>query len=355
MTELYPTDAQLNDLSGTTDGEQEVLFIPTGESPYYTSFYKMLYRLLDVARRAGDLRVYKDGALTCGVRPGRYLNGDGAVNYAGSTGNALANNDTNYVYLTADGTLTINTTGFPTPSETPHIPLATIVTSAGDYSINDGDITDYRGRAMLSVVGAAVGKIHDLSAAAIDITTDNIAFSDESATGDPDRQESAADLIAAMAGDGLQQNAGTKVLDVDVSDFAGTGLEDDGSENLRLTTAAQDLLPNLTITAGAEAADVRTITVQARDFSNNNLAERLLVRVWIGTADYGAPSAAGNTVAVSTGTTYETETANAAYKVISDANGTVAIDVTISGAASRYVMAEIDGRIYSSGQIDWAA
>ena len=58
MNELYPSDAQLNALSGLNDAEQEVLFIATGESPYYTSFYKMLYRMLDVSRRAGDLRVY---------------------------------------------------------------------------------------------------------------------------------------------------------------------------------------------------------------------------------------------------------------------------------------------------------
>ena len=59
MTELYPSDATLNALSGTTDAEQEVLFVTTGESPYYTSFYKMLHRLLNVARRAADLRVFK--------------------------------------------------------------------------------------------------------------------------------------------------------------------------------------------------------------------------------------------------------------------------------------------------------
>jgi len=149
MTENYPTDAELNGLSGTTDAEQEVLYVATGESPYYTSFYKMLFRLLDMARRAGDLRVYKDGALTFGVRPGRYFNGDTAVNYAGATAQALTNNQTNYIYLTAAGVLTVNTTGFPLPSVTPHIPLATITTSAGEYSINDGDIVDYRGRAFL--------------------------------------------------------------------------------------------------------------------------------------------------------------------------------------------------------------
>ena len=160
MTEIYPTDAELNELSGTTDEEQEVLYVTTAESPYYTSFYKLLYRLLDVARRAGDLRVYKDGDLTCGVRAGKVFNGDYEVDYAGSTGNSLTNNQTNYIYLTASGatpTLTINTAGFPIPSVTPHIPLATIVTSGGLY--DHSDITDYRARAFLSISGAAGGNL----------------------------------------------------------------------------------------------------------------------------------------------------------------------------------------------------
>ncbi len=153
MTETYPSDADLNALSGTTDGEQDVLFVPIGESPYYTSFYKMLYRLLDVARRAGDLRVYKDGDLTFGVKGGKYVNGDSTINYAGATEQSLTNNQTNYIYLTSAGTLTKNTTGFPVPSVTPHIPLATIVTASGSY--DHADITDYRGRGLWSVCGAA--------------------------------------------------------------------------------------------------------------------------------------------------------------------------------------------------------
>ena len=164
MTESYPSDQLLNALSGTTDAQQEVLFLPIGEAPYYTSFYKMLYRLLDVARRAGDLRVYKDatGALKFGVRPGRWLNGDTAVNYAGATSQTLADNATNYIYLTASGVLTVNQSDFPVPSETPHLPLATIATgtsSAGGVTgiYAHGDITDYRGRAFLSVPGAAGG------------------------------------------------------------------------------------------------------------------------------------------------------------------------------------------------------
>ncbi len=152
MTELYPSDSDLNALSGTAESEQEVLYVATGESPYYTSFYKMLYRLLDVARRGGDLRVYKDGDLTFGVRAGQFFNGDSQVNYASATEQSLTNNATNYIYLTADGTLTVNTTGFPVPSVTPHIPLASVTTSAGTF--DHSDITDCRGRAIFNVCGS---------------------------------------------------------------------------------------------------------------------------------------------------------------------------------------------------------
>ncbi len=44
-------------------------------------------------------------------------------------------------------------------------------------------------------------------------------------------------INTAIAGDGIQGGGGS-ALAVDVSDFAGTGLEDDGSENLRIATSA---------------------------------------------------------------------------------------------------------------------
>jgi hypothetical protein len=155
MSELYPSDADLNALSGTADAEQGVAYPTIFESPYYTTFYKMLYRLLDVARRAGDLRVCKDGDLTFEVKAGRYFNGDTAVDCAAASAQALTDDATNYIYLTAAGVLTVNTTGFPVPSVTPHIPLASITTGSasaagvsGEYSHED--ITDYRGRAFLT-------------------------------------------------------------------------------------------------------------------------------------------------------------------------------------------------------------
>ncbi len=151
MAESYPSDADLNALSGTQDAEQEILAPTANLDPWGTEWYKFFYRLLLTARRAGDLRVYKDAALTYGVRAGKYFNGDTLVSYAGSTGNALTNNATNYIYLLADGTLSINTTGFPIPSVTPHIRLAVITTSAGTYAPESGHLVDWRGTTFLTV------------------------------------------------------------------------------------------------------------------------------------------------------------------------------------------------------------
>ena len=62
---------------------------------------------------------------------------------------------------------------------------------------------------------------------------DYITFLDGGSTGEA-KKEALADLTTLFAGDGLQ--AASSVMAVDVSDFAGTGLEDDSSENLRLAT-----------------------------------------------------------------------------------------------------------------------
>jgi hypothetical protein len=156
MAEIYPSDAELAAMSGRLDPQHEVLFVPAGESPYYVSFYKMLYRLLDVCRRAGDLRVYKDGPLTFGVRAGRFANGAQAVAFAGASAQPLADDAVNYIYITAAGALATSTEAFPDIAAVPHVPLATIATglasaagASGSYDLCD--ITDYRALAMMRV------------------------------------------------------------------------------------------------------------------------------------------------------------------------------------------------------------
>jgi hypothetical protein len=136
-------------LSGTTDSLTGATYNTIGQSTYYTAAYQKEAIWNRAMAVANQLRVVKTGDLTYGVWAGNFMDGATPRTYAGSTGNALTDAATNYIYLTAAGTLTKNTTGFPTDEN--HVPLATIVTSGGAYA--QTDITDYRGRAFIEAVG----------------------------------------------------------------------------------------------------------------------------------------------------------------------------------------------------------
>ncbi|UCG56832.1 MAG: hypothetical protein JSU70_18440 [Phycisphaerales bacterium] len=140
MGEVYPSDNDL--LSIQSDSETGVEYIPTGTAPYYLNFRKLLYRLLLATRRGNDLRVYDEGGLDVGVRAGKFWLGTQVVSYAGSSGNALADDKANiYVYIDSAANLVINEyTGFPSMATTPHVRLAIVTTSNGDID----SITDCR-------------------------------------------------------------------------------------------------------------------------------------------------------------------------------------------------------------------
>jgi hypothetical protein len=70
MAEAYPSDNEL--LNIQADSETGVEYIPTGTSPYYLHFRKLLYRLLLASRRANDLRVFDEGELDIGVKAGKF-------------------------------------------------------------------------------------------------------------------------------------------------------------------------------------------------------------------------------------------------------------------------------------------
>ncbi len=132
MTEAYPSDNELLNLQ--SDAETGVEYIPTGTAPYYLHFRKLLHRLLLATCRANDLRVYDEGGLDIGVKPGKFWLGTDLVAFAGSTGKTLADDKTAvYVYLDADGNLvTDEYIAFPNMATTPHIRLAVVSTSGGD-------------------------------------------------------------------------------------------------------------------------------------------------------------------------------------------------------------------------------
>jgi len=140
MAEVYPSDNDL--LNIQSDIETGVEYIPTGTSPYYLQFRKLLYRTLLATRRANDLRVYDEGGLDIGVKAGKFWLGTEQVNYSGSAGNTLADDKASiYIYLDSDSNLVSNEySGFPSMDNTPHIRLAIVSTSGGDIE----SITDCR-------------------------------------------------------------------------------------------------------------------------------------------------------------------------------------------------------------------
>jgi hypothetical protein len=140
MAEVYPSDNTL--LNIQSDSETGVEYIPTGTSPYYLQFRRLLYRLLLATRRANDLRIFDEGGLDIGVKEGKFWLGTQLVSYEGSSGNTLADDKENiYIYLDSSGNLVTNEyTSFPSMVTTPHIQLAVVSTSGGDVDL----ITDCR-------------------------------------------------------------------------------------------------------------------------------------------------------------------------------------------------------------------
>ncbi|MCC7145155.1 MAG: hypothetical protein IT443_01780 [Phycisphaeraceae bacterium] len=143
MSERYPEDQAL--LSMAEDGPTGVEYIPTGLNPYYLQFRRLVHRLLLAAGRANDLRVYQDGELSIGVRPGRcWLGGEGRA-FSGVEGSAVATNATTWVWLASDGMHT-STTGLPA-DRTTFVPLAKVTSGAATIS----GMEDLRGEAFLHV------------------------------------------------------------------------------------------------------------------------------------------------------------------------------------------------------------
>ena len=166
MAEVYPSDNELLNL--TNDSDTGVEYITTGTAPYYLHFRKLLYRLLLACRRGNDFRVFDEGNLDIGVKSGKFWLGTTLISYAGSTGNALADDKANiYIYLDSAGSLVTNEyTGFPDMAAVPHVRLAVVTTSSGDIS----SITDVRSHHNISVPFNAGGVKKNIEAHTADDT-----------------------------------------------------------------------------------------------------------------------------------------------------------------------------------------
>jgi hypothetical protein len=138
MAEVYPSDNEL--LNILNDDESGVEYIPTGTAPYYLHFRKLLWRLLLVAKRGNDFRVFDEGGLDIGIKSGKFWVGDSLVEYGGGSLIVLADDKASiYVYIDSTGALvTTEYAGFPDMASIVHVRLAIVSTSGGDVlSIED--------------------------------------------------------------------------------------------------------------------------------------------------------------------------------------------------------------------------
>lgn len=178
-TEIYPSDATLDALEGTTDTATGLEYIPKGTGPASTP--SLIHRLTRWFNRvasqwgsSSELRVVKVTTTSIGVRPGYFRLADVDYYYPGETSIAVSTSaDTYYVYADADsddggsGTVNVVTdaTGWPADPST-YIPLAEIVVASSVIST----ITDVRNRVRLGTqsVAAAAGTGTDQTAWIID-------------------------------------------------------------------------------------------------------------------------------------------------------------------------------------------
>ena len=142
-------------------------------------------------------------------------------------------------------------------------------------------------------------------------------------------------------------NLGVPTVQVSLTDSVDTeDLKANAVTAAKLSAALQDMIPKLSLgfTDGADGTGV--ITVQVQDAAGNSLAERFRVRAWIGDTDYGAP-VAKTAFTVGTGTLLQTVEDKADLETITDATGLLSVTANIAATGTIYIMAEVDGRIYS--------
>ena len=145
MPERYPDDVTL--LTLDQDPETGVEYIPTGKSPYYLEFRRLVQRTLLAAVRANDLRLYQDGDLTIGVRPGRCWIRGTPLEFAGVSAVSVLPSTTIYFWIDVAGTLQ---SGDDLPTDrSGFIPLAAVTAGAAAIST----ITDLRGEVFLAAPG----------------------------------------------------------------------------------------------------------------------------------------------------------------------------------------------------------
>lgn len=172
MPEAPISDAQAVALHGTTDDTKGLSYETPG-ADYQVTGQRQANQFNLFADLPNALRVFRGDSFTSsvrdfGVRGGLYMNSDVTITFSAVDSQALTNDAFNYIFLTGDGTLTVNTTGFPIPSETPHVPLAIIGVGTQSAALIDKeyervDMVDQRCRAVFQLLAEPTDTVRNES------------------------------------------------------------------------------------------------------------------------------------------------------------------------------------------------
>lgn len=138
--EIWPGDAVIQALDGTTDSATGLPYIPKGTSPSSTPTYEIQYnrRLHRLNQILGTWRqgmVVDEGDLNIGAYPMEYTLGGVRRSFAGYTGRVIPDDTTKLVYLNTTGSMVVADSW---PSDlTSYLPLAVVTASDGSLSIQD--------------------------------------------------------------------------------------------------------------------------------------------------------------------------------------------------------------------------
>lgn len=127
---------------------------------------------------------------------------------------------------------------------------------------------------------------------------------------------------------------------------------------LRSNVGVAEKLGDPTITVGAEAVNVINVGVQLKDSAGVNLAVRGAIRAYLSddaNGDSIAVTAPSGGVAIGAYGVLIPQVAGKAFDLVSEADGTINIDITEAGADTWYLILILpDGRLVASGAITFA-
>lgn len=137
-------------------------------------------------------------------------------------------------------------------------------------------------------------------------------------------------------------------------------VQSDGRDPNKIALAFQNIGSNVVpdtmvlFAASGEVSNVINVNLQVTDRLKQIWEGRWPLLVWVTPTPDGDPDPTGNTVGiVSPGATFASLIPGAAYLMLTGPQGQLPLQITVAGAATRYIYASMNGRSFNSGPIAW--